>query len=144
MPAWSGAGEGRACLLLHRELCSCCILTWLRASSDLFLHSLWRVPMPSCKTEVCVLSRFSGIWLFETLIITCQAPLSMGFPRQEYWSGLPFASPGGIFPTQGSNSCLLRLLHWQVGSLPLVPPTPITSLKLSYLPKGLSPNTIGD
>ena len=31
-----------------------------------------------------------------------QAPLSMGFPRQEYWSGLPFPSPG-IFPTQRSN-----------------------------------------
>ena len=33
-----------------------------------------------------------------------QAPLSMGFPRQEYWSGLPFPSPGdllnpGIEPT---------------------------------------------
>ena len=27
-----------------------------------------------------------------------------------------------IFPTQGSNPCLLRLLHWQAGSLPLVPP----------------------
>ena len=25
----------------------------------------------------------------------------------------------GIFPTQGQNPCLLRLLHWQVGSLPL-------------------------
>ena len=24
---------------------------------------------------------------------TCQAPLSMGFPRQQYWSGLPFPSP---------------------------------------------------
>ena len=31
-----------------------------------------------------------------------QAPLSMGFSRQEYWSGLPFPSPG-IFPTQGYN-----------------------------------------
>ena len=28
----------------------------------------------------------------------------------------------GIFPTQGSNPRLLRLLHWQVGSLPLAPP----------------------
>ena len=33
-----------------------------------------------------------------------QAPLSMGFPRQQYWSELPFPSPGdlpdlGIFPT---------------------------------------------
>ena len=26
--------------------------------------------------------------------IAHQAPLSMGFPRQEYWSGLPFSSPG--------------------------------------------------
>ena len=36
--------------------------------------------------------------------IACQAPLSMGFSRQEYWSGLPFPSPGdlpdpGIKPT---------------------------------------------
>ena len=29
-----------------------------------------------------------------------QAPLSMGFPRQEYWSGLPFPPPGG-FPNPG-------------------------------------------
>ena len=29
-------------------------------------------------------------------IITCQAPLSMGFPRQECWSGLPFPSPGNL------------------------------------------------
>ena len=28
----------------------------------------------------------------------------------------------GIFPTQGSNLCLLYLLYWQVGSLPLAPP----------------------
>ena len=26
--------------------------------------------------------------------VGCQAPLSMGFSRQEYWSGLPFPSPG--------------------------------------------------
>ena len=28
--------------------------------------------------------------------ITCQAPLSMGFPRQEYWSGLPCPPPGDL------------------------------------------------
>ena len=28
--------------------------------------------------------------------ITCQAPVSTGFPRQEYWSGLPFPSPGDL------------------------------------------------
>ena len=32
------------------------------------------------------------------------------------------ALPQGVLPTQGSNLCLLCLLHWQVGSLPIVPP----------------------
>ena len=45
----------------------------------------------------------------------------MGFSRQKYWSGLP-CPPQGIFPTQASNPHLLHLLHWQVGSLPPVPP----------------------
>ena len=37
----------------------------------------------------------------------------------------------GIFPTQGSNPCLLRLLPWQVGSLPRGPPvgSPVTWVK---------------
>ena len=34
---------------------------------------------------------------FETpWIVACQAPLSMGFPRQEYCSGLPFPTPGDL------------------------------------------------
>ena len=28
--------------------------------------------------------------------VACQDPLSVGFPRQEYWSGLPFATPGDL------------------------------------------------
>ena len=36
------------------------------------------------------------------------------------WVAMP--SSRGIFLTQGSNPCLLHLLHWQVGSLPLAPP----------------------
>ena len=39
-----------------------------------------------------------------------QAPLSMGFSRQEYWVGC-HALLQGIFPTQGSNTCLLCLLR---------------------------------
>ena len=36
----------------------------------------------------------SQLWLFETLwTAACQAPLSMGFSRQGYWSGLPFPPP---------------------------------------------------
>ena len=50
-----------------------------------------------------------------------------GLSRQEYWSGLLCPPPGylpspAIFQTQGSNLCLLHLLHWQMGSLPLAPP----------------------
>ena len=38
--------------------------------------------------------------------VACQAPLSTGFPRQEYWSGLPFLSPGDPRPTdQAWVSC---------------------------------------
>ena len=50
-----------------------------------------------------------------------QATLSVGFLRQEYWGGLSCLPPG-IFPTNGSNLHLLRLLHWQEDSLPLAPP----------------------
>ena len=52
----------------------------------------------------------------------CQAPLSMGFSRQEYWGGLSCPPPGelpdpGIKPVSPTSN-----LHWQVGYLPLVPP----------------------
>ena len=61
-----------------------------------------------------------------------QAPLSMGFYRQEYWSGLPCPSLG-IFPTQGLN---LGLLHWQADCLPLSPPgKPIVRVAVVYLKK---------
>ena len=47
----------------------------------------------------------------------------MEFYRQEYWSGLPFPTPGDLpnpgVQTQGSNPHLLCLLHWQADSLPL-------------------------
>ena len=39
--------------------------------------------------------------------VACQAPLSIEFSRQEYWSGLPFPPPG-IFLTQGLNPNLLH------------------------------------
>ena len=50
--------------------------------------------------------------------VTCQAPLSMEFSRQEFWNGLPFSFPKDP-PDPGSNPCFLCLLHWQADSLPL-------------------------
>ena len=54
----------------------------------------------SSKWRAYVLSYFSHIQLFATLwTVTHQAPLSMGFSRQEYWSGLPCPPPRDLpFP----------------------------------------------
>ena len=44
-----------------------------------------------------VLSHFSPVWLLETSwTVAFQAPLSIGFFRQEYWSGLPCPPPGDL------------------------------------------------
>ena len=51
----------------------------------------------------CMLSLFSCVQLFATpWTVACQAPLSMGFPRQEYWSGLPCPTPGDL-PNPGTD-----------------------------------------
>ena len=66
----------------------------------------------------------SCLTLVTPWTVAHQAPLSMGFPKQECWSGLPFPSPGNL-PTEGSN---LGLLHCrqspalQADSLPTEPP----------------------
>ena len=62
---------------------------------------------------LCVLSRFSRVQLFATLWTA--VPLSMGFSRREYWSGLPCHPPGdlsnsGIKPRSPALLLLLLLL----------------------------------
>ena len=58
-----------------------------------------------------MLTCFSCVQLFVTLwTVAYQSPLSMGFSRQEYWSGC-HALLQGIFLTQGLNPHLLRLLR---------------------------------
>ena len=61
----------------------------------------------------CVLSCFSCVQLFATpWTAVCQPPLSVGFSRQEYWSGLPCPSPGhlpnpGIKPESSAAPALV-------------------------------------
>ena len=55
--------------------------------------------------HACMLSHVQLFVIPQT--VAHQAPLSVGFSRQEYWNGLPFLLQG-IFPTQGSN---LHFLH---------------------------------
>ena len=73
-------------------------------------------------SALCVLSHFGCVQLLLTpRTVAHQAPLSMDFSRQEYWSGLPFSPPGnlpdpGIKPTMPVDPALeadfLPLSHW--------------------------------
>ena len=77
--------------------------------SVLVAHTKWK------KKERKKVKLLSSVWLFVTpWTVACQAPLSMGFSRQEYWSGLPFPSPGGL-PSPGWNpglqACRQTLYH---------------------------------
>ena len=72
--------------------------------------------------DVNLLFPFSCSFVFDSFVIpwavACQAPLAMEFPRQEYWSGLPFPPPGDLSnpgiqpdsPALQANS--LPLSHW--------------------------------
>ena len=67
----------------------------------------------------CILSHFSHCWLFATpWTVAHQAPLAVGFCRQEYWSGLPCPPPGDL-PDPGIESTSPAL---QEDSLPTEPP----------------------
>ena len=64
----------------------------LVAFQDCYLI-IWRIYI----SYVGVLCCFSHVWLFGTpWTVARQAPLSMGFSRQEYWSGLPCPPPGDL------------------------------------------------
>ena len=79
---------------------------------------------------MCMLNCFHHVKLFTTLwAIACQAPLSMGFSRQEYWSGLPGPSP--------------RDLH-DPGIEPVFLVSPTLAGELFTIPPGKSLYTLGD
>ena len=81
----------------------------------------------------------SLVWLFATpWAVAHQGPLSMGFPRQEYWSGLPFPSPEdfsdpGIEPASPALVCVRAKSHRQI--LYHWPPngTVLSSFALSFM-----------
>ena len=64
------------------------------------------------------LSHFSCISFVTSCTVIRQVPLSMGFPRQEYWSGLPFSTPGHL-PDPGIEPTSPVVLHWLEDSLQL-------------------------
>ena len=81
---------------------------------DSVTHGLWPTKCFNC------------VWLCNSWAITHQALLSMGILQARILEWVTTTS------TRGSKLCLLCLLHWQVGYLPLVPPgKPITSVVMS-------------
>ena len=119
------------------------------------MQNLGNLPR-TCLIRICILTRFGGFkvclqipWYFSVLLLlvvlvaqfcptlcdpldcSLSAPLSMGFSRQEHWSGLPFPSPGdlpdpgikpsaptlagGFFTTEppGKSKCLFEKWKWK-------------------------------
>ena len=72
--------------------------------------------------HVCILNHFSCVRLCNLWTVACQAPLSMGFSKQEYWSGLPRLPPGDL-PDPGIEPTSPASLTLQEDSLPLEPLT---------------------
>ena len=83
-----------------------------RPSQGLTMEST-QIPSTLCYTHL-----LRHVPLFVTLwAVAHQAPLSMGFPRQQYWSGWPYSPPGdllnpGIEPASPEALGSLPLSHW--------------------------------
>ena len=86
---------------------------------EIKLHPPPRVVLrTACGAHVCHVHAQPCLTLCDPVDCTLQAPLSVGFLRQEHWSGSPCPPPGDL-PDQGLNLCLLCPLPGQVHPLPL-------------------------
>ena len=95
------------------DKCCSSFTTDLSASNALSLQSVLYT------ADACMLSHFSCAQLFVTLwTVACQAPLFIGFSRQEHWSGLPCTPPGNL-PDPGIEPTSPEAPALQVDPLPL-------------------------
>ena len=73
-------------------------LCWWKGDARISVQFIVLNPCLHCMPACRALHHFSGVWLFVTpWTVAHLAPLSMGFFRQEYWSGLPFPPPGLVY-----------------------------------------------
>ena len=113
---------------VHQKLLKQFGLMWTRAGI------VW-----TC-VRVCMLSHFSHIQLFVTLwTVACQAPLYMGFSRQEHWSGLPRPPPEnpsnpGIKPASSVAPALQGdFFRWATGEALIVRVRVVNMFRLGCL-----------
>ena len=89
-----------------------------------------KISLVCTECAVCVIIPFSCVTLRT---VAHRAPLSMGFSRQEHWSGLP-CPPAGDLPNPGIEPASPMSPLWQAGSFPLVPPgKPLHHLPTPFL-----------
>ena len=100
-----------------------CSVGWCQSNPTSFLMTPLASWAPHQSLHWCVPAQLvSCVQLFVTpWTVAHQVCLSMGFSRQEYWSGLPCLLPGDLL-TQELNQHLLCLLNRHLGSLRLAPP----------------------
>ena len=95
-------------ITFYVKITAICTTVWARnpgviLDTSLFLKLNWSQVLSMSPTTYYVLSRFSCVWLAATLwTVAHQALLSMELSRQEYWSRLPFSSPGDL-PNPGTE-----------------------------------------
>ena len=125
-PVWLGLSAKNKIFMQNPSVCKCCLdvlfsVKWTngpRQSPEETWHRFLLLEMPRIwvflgggKQHLCwvlganvwsycvYVQSLSHFWLFATpWTLAAQAPLSMGFPRQEYWRWLPFPSPGTSWP----------------------------------------------
>ena len=114
----SPCSAARVAYLVSPALIPCVKEAWVQFSVTPFLV------LPAVSSFMlqllCSLAQLlSHVWFFcDPVDCTYQAPLSVGFSRQKYWSGLPFPSPGDL-PDPGIEP---ESPAWQAGPLPSEPP----------------------
>ena len=117
------------------------------APIQLSVSALSRFVFPAgllCSTRVCMLNCFSHVQLIVTpWTVAQQAALSLGFPRQEYWSGLPCPPPGNLpDPEIKAVSLASPALAALADSLPPAPPRKPPIPPLHWLsPESRSPQS---
>ena len=106
---WDREHRAQSCIKFFKRF-------WYNFRKPLLMSSFWWVIsqcviriifwgcLPACPVLSCLL--FVTSWT-----VVHQAPLSMRFSRQEFWSGSP-CPLSGVFLNQGSSLHLLCLLHW--------------------------------
>ena len=92
--------------------------------NHLYYLSKWTIPLyQESESESEVTQSCPTLW--DPWTVVHQTPLSMGFSRQEYWSGLPFPSPGDLPEPDNQNGVITHLepdilecqVKWALGSI---------------------------